>query len=426
MRYARFAVGLLGGAALALGVLATDSAQASRSDTITITMIANNNKQPAYDILIPNFERAYPNIKVNVTYGAPPTVFQLERVELAGGNAPDLLYTLPGCGSVAPVCVLAKSGDLAPMIKTPWVKRSLPLVTSADKHGPALYAFTPAVAPYGIFTNDDLFKKLGLSIPRTFPQLLDRCRKARAAGTVAVLFAAGGVSSLPGLGFLSQAMAVATLYGKDKHWAAKLRAANASFEGTPGWREALQHVVDLNDAGCFQPGVTGTIGATQEFALGQGLMLPGITTSKGVLDAANPQFSYSFHPFPGGTDPNQTTTLLQMSDSVGVNAHATVEAQRAAQTFVSFIARPKQNALYAQTTGGLTQYQFLHGQFPAFMSDVAAALNAHKYVIAPFETWWNASVVLALQQGTLGLLTGQQSIDDVLNAMDAAWKQGPQ
>jgi class 3 adenylate cyclase len=27
--------------------------------------------------------------------------------------------------------------------------------------------------------------------------------------------------------------------------------------------------------------------------------------------------------------------------------------------------------------------------------------------------------------GARGLLTGQRSIDDVLNAMDAAWKQGP-
>jgi hypothetical protein len=32
---------------------------------------------------------------------------------------------------------------------------------------------------------------------------------------------------------------------------------------------------------------------------------------------------------------------------------------------------------------------------------------------------------VALNQDGLGLITGQTTIDGVLNAMDAAWKQGP-
>jgi hypothetical protein len=47
-------------------------------------------------------------------------------------------------------------------------------------------------------------------------------------------------------------------------------------------------------------------------------------------------------------------------------------------------------------------------------------------VISPNTGWWNASVQLALQPNAVGVLTGQRSIDDVLNAMDAAWQQGPQ
>ena len=88
-------------------------------------------------------------------------------------------------------------------------------------------------------------------------------------------------------------------------------------------------------------------------------MLPGVTSGKGVLDAAGPQFSYSHHTFPGGTGPTQTTRVLSPQPSVGVNAHSSPQRQAAAQTFVDFIARPKQNALFAQLTGGLTQYQFL-------------------------------------------------------------------
>ena len=83
------------------------------------------------------------------------------------------------------------------MIKKPWTKRSLPLVTSLSKYGQGLFAFDPTVSPYGVFTNDDLFKKLGLTVPQTFSQLLEVCQKAKAAGTVAVQL--GGVGGNRGL-----------------------------------------------------------------------------------------------------------------------------------------------------------------------------------------------------------------------------------
>ncbi len=63
---------------------------------------------------------------------------------------------------------------------------------------------------------------------------------------------------------------------------------------------------------------------------------------------------------------------------MSVNAHSSAQDQAAAQTFVDFIARPKQNALYAQLTGGLTQYEFLKGQIPDFMSDFAPVFSEHR------------------------------------------------
>ena len=68
-----FSVVIGAGAVAAMLAFAVCSAEASpetRHDTITITMLANFNKQPGYDVLIPNFERVYPNIKVNITYAA--------------------------------------------------------------------------------------------------------------------------------------------------------------------------------------------------------------------------------------------------------------------------------------------------------------------------------------------------------------------
>ena len=193
------------------------------------------------------------------------------------------------------------------MVNKPWVKWSVPLVTSLDKYGQGLYAFSPQLALFGIFTNDDLFQKLGLKVPQTFPQLLDLCRSAKAAGTTAIISQRGRAGSR---NFLVD-LAVGTVYGKDTHWAGGQRAGKVSFDGTPGWHQALQEYIDMNDAGCFQPGVIGTTlpSANAQFAQGQGLMAATVSSNKGLIDAGDPQFRISFHPFPGGTGPNQTTTF---------------------------------------------------------------------------------------------------------------------
>jgi raffinose/stachyose/melibiose transport system substrate-binding protein len=300
----------------------------------------------------------------------------------------------------------------------------VPLVTSLLKYGPALYGFQATVSPEGMFTNDDLFAKLGLSVPQTFPQLLNLCAKAKADGTAAVIIAGGAPVTV---GYVTTALAVATVYGKDRQFAGELKTGKASFDASPGWHQALQEFIAMNNAGCFLPGVAGTTltAATTEFAQGQGLVLFDPSGFKGLIDTANPRFHLSFHPFPGAAVPSQISTFLDLGGALAVNARSSTQAQAAAQTYIDFVGRPKQSALIAQIGGGLTQYQLLKGQIPPFMSATAAMFRQKAYVVNPFKTFWNPNVALALEQNGIGLITGQTSVDDVLNAMDAAWKQGP-
>jgi raffinose/stachyose/melibiose transport system substrate-binding protein len=405
--------------------LAAGQARPAGSDQVTITMLVLATSQPAYQVLIPNFERVYPNIDVEATFAPSNGVwYQLETTQLAAGNAPDVLGTNPGCGTPVSVCVLAKAGHLAPLVKEPWLKWSLPLVTSLDKYGPGLYAFTPELTPHGLFTNDALFRKLALKVPETFSQLLAVCKAAKANGTVAVVFNAGGAGSMN----MIDTIAVATVYGRDPKWTAKLKAGTVSFSGSPGWHQALQRFIELNEAGCFEPGMAGVTSSTQtvgEFAQGAALMALGNSSGKGQLESLNPQFPYSFHLFPGGTVAGQPMTYIQLGGSLSINAHSSPAKQAAARTFIDFVARPAQNALYAQVLGSLTQREFLKQEIPSFMRPMASVFSDHAYVINPTLTWWNPSVGNALMQDAIGLVTGQRTVDQVLQAMDAAWKQGP-
>jgi hypothetical protein len=56
---------------------------------------------------------------------------------------------------------------------------------------------------------------------------------------------------------------------------------------------------------------------------------------------------------------------------------------------------------------------------------MAPVLKQHAYVVDPTQNWWNADVLAALETDDFGLFTGQSTPDSILQAMDAAWKQGP-
>jgi raffinose/stachyose/melibiose transport system substrate-binding protein len=264
-----------------------------------------------------------------------------------------------------------------------------------------------------------------LKIPQTYSQLLDVCKKAKAAGTAPVIFAGGSKSAVT---FLIEGLAVPLVYGKNNQWTAKLKAGKVTFRGSSGWRQAMQRFIDMNDAGCFPPGVTGLASgpaASTLFAHGQSLMLVTTSNAEGGIATAEPDFSYSFHPLPSGSSPTETTTFISLLQAVSVNAHASSRNRAAAQTFVDFMARPAQNALFTQLTGGLSQYQIKKRQVPGFMASMAPVFAKQRYITNPYASWWNPGVLGAMQDNQIGLITGQRSIDDVLKAMDVAWKKGP-
>ncbi len=69
----------------------------------------------------------------------------------------------------------------------------------------------------------------------------------------------------------------------------------------------------------------------------------------------------------------------------------------------------------------MTQYQFLKGQLPSFMLAFAPVLARSRYIVDP-SGGWDPTVSQVEYEDGIGLLTGQTTIDGVLDAMDAAWE----
>ena len=211
---ARLIITLLASAGL-LACGAVSTATAGSSDTVSLTMLMPLNAKPGWDVLVPNFERVYQDVDVQVVYVPNnAALYTVEPTELLAGSGPDLLATSLGCGTPIAVCTLGKGGYVARMVKKPWAtKRSVPLVTSYAKYRNDLVAFIPQVAPVGLFTNDTMFAKLGLKVPQTFPQLLDICRKAKAAGTSAIVLSGASATTIP---FLIVNLAIPTVYNRTR------------------------------------------------------------------------------------------------------------------------------------------------------------------------------------------------------------------
>jgi raffinose/stachyose/melibiose transport system substrate-binding protein len=429
MRRRRAIAGL---AALVLvGVLAIgeSGSQARPQDNVTIRVFVQQGQKDMFETtLIPAFQRVHPNIKVDMSYGGTGAeINRLITTQLAAGTAPDAFITWPGCGTAISICKLAKAGHLQAMVNKQWALRSNPLTISASKFKSGLFNFSPTVTFDGLWINDTLFAKLKLKVPQTFAQLLDTCAKVKASApdTIPLMLAAQGSLVIQQL---VADIALTTVYARDPKWLNKLKAGKVTFAGTPGWRQALNEVVAMKNAGCFQQGAAALTSPAGDVMFGQGraLMYVCLTSHKNVIDA-NLQIKYSQQPFPAprGVAPDKTYVLLNLSLGLAVNAHSSPERQVAAQTFIDFLAQPKQNETFARITGGVSHQQFAKQQLPGYLSTFRARFKNHKYGVNPIETFWNADTGDALTKYGTGLITGQNTVDDVLEAMDDAWKKGP-
>ena len=107
----------------------------------------------------------------------------------------------------------------------------------------------------------------------------------------------------------------------------------------------------------------------------------------------------------------------------GINASSDDAVKASAQAFLDWVAQPENAKAYADLSGsvpitGIDQATLLPEYAP-----IGDLLSSGAYVGVPNATWPNPAVYDALGVGVQGLLTGQKTVDQVLDDMDAAWDQ---
>jgi len=155
-----------------------EAAEAGEKVTLTINSWRNDDLVIWQDIIIPAFNKHYPNIEVIFAPDAPPEYNAALNARLEGGTAGDLITCRPFDASLA----LFQQGYLTSLNDLPGLENFGDVAKSAwiTDDGSDIFCVPMASVIHGFIYNQDIFAELGLTEPATeaeFYALLDKVKE---------------------------------------------------------------------------------------------------------------------------------------------------------------------------------------------------------------------------------------------------------
>ena len=183
-------------------------------------------------------------------------------------------------------------------------------------------------------------------------------------------------------------------------------------------------IVDMKDAGCFQPGFEGAGFDAITQGIGEGTsvstFVPGGAATEIMAHVPNLELNVQAFPPADGAQPY---LLASPNYALAINANADSATKKAANDFLEWAADPKNSADYDEVSGGVSINGPDENLSPVY-EPVRDLLSSGDFAPLPNLEWPNPSVYDALATGVQGLLTGQGDVKSVLKSVDAAWGNG--
>jgi raffinose/stachyose/melibiose transport system substrate-binding protein len=422
-RYSGLKVGALAVPTLAALVLTGCSAPAGNSSStggaqeFSLSFATSNTIESPFQVLAEKYMEANPNVKITFNPQPNDSYDQTLRTQLQAGNASDVVVTSPGSGQGRSILPLAEAGFLEPLDDS--AKDLLP-EGSASTFGPEgkVFGQATAITVSALVTNEAAVKEAG-EFPADFTALEEQCRTLESSGKS--LFALAGAAP-PNTGLTAMSLAASRVYAEDPEWNEKRAAKEVTFAGSDGWKSALEAVNTLKDAGCFQKGAAGAGFDAITKGLASGTSLAGFipATSWKQLQSAAAGSEFAVRALPAEKGSGNEYVYASANYAFSINAAS--KNKDAAKAFLAWAAEPEQTKAFAEIDGalpvsGLDKYDFDGGAY----KNVGDLIKDGKYGPLPNIQWPNSAVYDALATGVQGIITGQKTPDQVLQAMDAAW-----
>ncbi|HEY0789779.1 MAG TPA: extracellular solute-binding protein [Chthoniobacterales bacterium] len=179
--------GWAGSVSLSMAQDAPKAPVPSGNVTFTFWGIAS---QP-WQVMIDDFQKTYPNLRVKWTKYSTDEVKQAVRVASAAGKMSDAWFNWGG-SLAAPYEEGGHALELTPQLMAEYGvdKNVVPAAVDLARHDGKLYGVPVWVRPMTIFYKKSLFDKSGVTPPKTFAELEQACQTLKAKGLIP--FACGG------------------------------------------------------------------------------------------------------------------------------------------------------------------------------------------------------------------------------------------
>ena len=387
--------------------------------TITLGLQTETNEAKPYASVVAEFEKANPNITVEIQESPLASYSNVLKTQLQGGGGPDVFYGAPGTGGINSLIELANAGYTLSLSDQSWATAAIPensksLFYTDDQ----LWALPVDLVPITTVVNDTAYQQVGITYPTTLKELLSACTTAKTAGkSYWVLPAASSQAN----GLLALLIAAGQVYAQNPDWNDQRAAGSVKFADSPGWQSTLQAVLDMNQQGCFQDGASGMTNETSFPLLAQGLGMtvaaPGSAAKE--FGGLNPDLTWTTNAFPA---PAAADTRVYASPSDALAINAATEHADAAKKLLEFFSQPESQNSFADKAGTIS---LAATSGNATLTPQYAPLKPYledptKNLPLPFLSWPNG-VYEKLGEGIQGMLTGQATADQVLGDMDNAW-----
>ena len=317
--------------------------------TITFSYGPANANDNAYEVLAKDYEAAHPGVTIKVNKISAETYGQTLQTQMAAGNGPDVMQVNSGGGQPGTVGTLAKPGLLLKLTDSSFTSN----IPEAERVGydykGDLYGVPSATAIMSVIYNEDLAKQNNVNITATTTtdDVVKQCSTVKSTGS-SIFALAGGVPANTGI--MTVELASSTVYGPDPEWDKKRTENKTTFAKTEGWHQALQAVVDMNKAGCFQDGAAGAGFADLTNASSSGKAFGFFAPSgaaKSIMDAAGGHVTLVALGAPSPADKN----YLTISSDIGLAGNAKTKSPKLVEDFIKFSVSPEEAKKFADGPG---------------------------------------------------------------------------
>jgi raffinose/stachyose/melibiose transport system substrate-binding protein len=384
-------------------------------------------RAPYFQKVASDYEAAHPGVKINIQAAGDQPIKDKLRVLTSSHQLPDIYFSWPG-DFTGKFVRAGLAADLTSAVKgTDWEKSMPPAAWDAYTQDGKIYGVPISLDAKVFAYNTAIFKKNGISVPKTLDDLMAACGKLKAAGVEPIAF--GNQFGWPAIHYLTELNAKfvpqATL---DKDY----RPQTATWSD-PGYVKALQTFQTLNKA-CLTKGANGI-----EHEAAQAQLLNGKAamqylevvefrnlTKKGGAPASFAD-NWSFFRMPdvpgAAGDPK---ALTGAPDGFLVNNQS--QNKDTAIDFLKFLTNKEngqkivsQAGFLSPVAGSLTP----QNSYPQ-LQDALTLIQQTSHFAIWLDTAAHAKVASAYLSGAQALLDGSKTPEQVMSAVKQASDQAKQ